>query len=94
MLGFGALGHERRGDTHFNFVRTRDYEAAPYRFRVIPVPPSTVRATLRVGDSERPVGFNTAIRIAPECRVLAAAGFAAPLLSFTRAGQVGPLSQE
>ena len=44
-------------------------------------------ATLKVGDSERPVGFNPAIRIAPERRALAAAGFAALLLLFCGAGR-------
>jgi hypothetical protein len=37
------------------------------------IPTSTIYVILTVGDSERPVGFNSAICIAPERRALAAA---------------------
>jgi len=75
-----------------NFIRARGIRSRTLLISCNPCSPSTVCATLRVGDSERPVGFNPAIRIAPERRALAAAEFAALLL--LSAGQVGPLSQE
>jgi hypothetical protein len=69
-----------------NFVRARGIPSRTLQISCNPCSPSRLCATLRVGESERPVGFNPAIRIAPECRALAAAGFAALLLSSTRAG--------